>query len=204
MTIEPMQPRDARDVGRLHAGTITEGFLSKLGQRFLRQLYLGIADDAESHVWVARTEDGVAGFCAYSRNVAGLYKRVLRARLWRLGWAAFPQAASPWVLKEVFDTLRYPAKQAAGDLPPAEILSIGVDTSVRGGGVGRKLLSQALAQAATDGVDRVKVLAGADLAVACAFYERCGFQRVTQITQHGAPLNVYVIEPPGGASDKKG
>jgi ribosomal protein S18 acetylase RimI-like enzyme len=135
-----MTARDAMDVGRLHAATITKGFLAWLGVRFLRQLYLGIAVDEGSRVWVAANESGVLGFCAYSRDVGRMYKRILRARFFKLGFASLPYSLNPMVIIEALDTLRYPAKQCKGELPPAEILSIGVAERARGTGAGKRLL----------------------------------------------------------------
>jgi GNAT superfamily N-acetyltransferase len=199
VVIRDMTTRDARTVADLHFECINKGFLIRLGRRFLRQLYLGIAADAESRIWVAEADvDGgrstsVVGFCAYSRNVAGLYKRVIKSRFLRLGLASLPYSLNPWIVKEVFDTLRYPAKQRAKSLPPAEILSIAVSDRVRGGGVGRKLLNAALGQARRDGVDAIKVLAGAKLEGANRFYLACGFTTADEIIQHGETLNVYVL-----------
>ena len=56
-----------------------------------------------------------------------MYRRVLKSRFWRLGFASLPRSLNPRLIKEVCETLRYPAKQAAQSLPPAEILSVGVD-----------------------------------------------------------------------------
>ena len=189
-----MRDAEAAVVARLHVTTISGGFLRRLGLRFMRQLYLGIAHDPDSRVFVARDDSGVIGFCAYTGNVAGLYRRVLGARFVALAWAALPRALSPAVIGEVLDTLRYPSKQSAAHLPPAEILSIGVDARVRVGGVGRGLLEAALTHARQSGVAQVKVLAGARLAAANAFYSRCGFHQVSTLMQHGEPLNVYVRE----------
>jgi ribosomal protein S18 acetylase RimI-like enzyme len=191
-TIRPMRPADAAVVARLHAETISAGFLSKLGQRFLRQLYLGVAADPGSRVWVALRDGQVLGFLAYSQNVGGMYRRVLRARFWRLGLASLPRSLNPRLIKEVLDTLRYPAKQAAQDLPPAEILSVGVDSQARGSGLGRRLVEQALARARQDGQAQLKVLAGADLDAANRFYPACGFRKTAEIIQHGHVLNVYI------------
>ena len=190
---------DAAAVADLHYECINKGFLVKLGRRFLRQLYLGIAADAESCVWVAQSaaDEGSAsilGFCAYSRNVAGLYTRVIKARFFSMGFASLPYSLNPLVLKEVFETLRYPAKQGEKQLPPAEILSIAVSDRARGGGVGRKLLDAALVRARADQITAIKVLAGAKLDSANRFYPACGFQKADEIVQHGEVLNVYVRE----------
>lgn len=193
MTIRAMSPRDATAVADLHFECINKGFLVRLGRRFLRALYRGIAADPDSRVWVAEDPSaGVVGFCAYSKNVAGLYKRVLKARALRLGIASLPYSLNPWVVWEVLDTLRYPAKQSAQDLPPAEILSIAVSARTRGGGVGKRLLDVAVDQARQDGQPAVKVLAGAALDGANKFYPACGFTKVAEIVQHGDVLNVYV------------
>lgn len=186
-----MQPEDAARVANLHIRCINEGFLVQLGPRFLRQLYLGIAADPDCRVWIASDGGAIAGFCAYARSVSGLYRRILRARFWRLALASLPRSLSPWVAKEVVDSLRYPAKQADKQLPPAEILSIAVDPDTRGGGVGRKLLDCAIEQARRDGQERIKVLAGTLLEGANRFYQACGFEKIGELTQHGAMLNVY-------------
>lgn len=191
-TIREMHPADAPTVARIHASAITTGFLARLGPRFLACLYRGIAEDTGSRVWVAQGDTRIIGFCAYSVDVGAMYRRVLRRRLLPLAWASLPRSLNPFVLKEILDTCRYPAKQEAEELPAAEILSIAVDLSCRATGTGRKLLEQAMKQAATDGVPEIKVLAGADLLAANRFYIACGFEKRAQIIQHGHPLNVYV------------
>lgn len=190
--IRKMIPADAHAVARIHAAAITTGFLARLGRRFLACLYRGIAQDTGSHVWVAQGDTDIIGFCAYSVDVGAMYKRVLRRSLLPLAWASLPRSLNPFVLKEILDTCRYPAKQEAQELPAAEILSIAVDQSCRATGTGRRLLEEAIKQAATDGVPEIKVLAGADLAAANRFYLACGFEKRAEIIQHGHPLNVYV------------
>jgi GNAT superfamily N-acetyltransferase len=197
--IRSMQPADARAVAQLHAQSITEGFLVKLGRGFLRQLYLGIASDEGSRVLVAAEGNRLSGFCAYSRDVSAMYRRVLCSRFFRLGLASLPRSLNPLVLKEVLDTLRYPAKQSAQQLPPAEILSIATAPEARGTGIGRRLLHEALELARRDGQCEIKVLAGARLEGANRFYQACGFELAAEISQHGEVLNVYVkrLEPGG-------
>jgi ribosomal protein S18 acetylase RimI-like enzyme len=191
-TIRLMLDSDAPAVALLHSTTINQGFLSKLGHRFLRELYRGIAADAESCVWVAVADDQVVGFCAYSRDVSAMYRRILRARGARLFWAALPRCLIPQVGREIAETLRYPSKQKARHLPPAEILSIGISPLLQGGGVGKLLVREVLQAARRDGLPHVKVLAGAKLEQANRFYQRCGFRQADEIVQHGETLNVYV------------
>lgn len=190
--IRNMLEGDAAAVARLHAAGLRDGFLHRLGGRFLATLYRGMAEAVGTHVWVAESDGDVCGFCAYTRNVRAMYADVLRARFVRLAFASLPHSLNPFVLKEVLDTYRYPAKQQTQDLPAAEILSIAVAPSAGRTGVGRKLLEEALHQAANDGVAEIKVVAGAQLEAANRFYTACGFERRGQIVQHGHALNVYV------------
>jgi ribosomal protein S18 acetylase RimI-like enzyme len=192
MTFRPMTHADADAVADIHAASIDQGFLVRLGRRFLRQLYLGIASDAGSRVFVAVDGQQIVGFAAFSRDVGAMYRHVLRSRFFRLGLAAVPAALNPFLVREIFDTLRYPAKQHAQRLPAAEILSIAIRPGARGGGVGRRLLDELYGAARAAGVDEVKVLAGARLEGANRFYAQCGFVRCAEIIQHGEPLNVYV------------
>ncbi len=190
--VRHMQPDEAPAVANLHAHAITEGFLNKLGLRFLACLYRGIQNEPSSHVWIARQENDLVGFCAYTQNVRGLYTRVLRERFVRLAFASLPRSLNPWVLKEVLDTLRYPTKQDDHQLPAAEILSIAVHSQSQGSGIGKRLLETAVSQATADGETEVKVLAGAALAGANRFYLGFGFEKRCEIQQHGHALNAYV------------
>lgn len=186
--------RSVSAVAALHAETITEGFLSRLGVRFLRQVYFGLAEDPSARLWLARAKGDVLGFLAYCESVRAMYRRVLRSRWIRLAAAAFPAALHPSVLREILDTLRYPAKQAEQGLPEVEILSVGVSARARGMGIGQRLVECACAMARADGQQEIKVLAGDRLEGANRFYVACGFERRCQIIQHGEPLNVYVMD----------
>lgn len=192
LEIGRMQPAEARAVAQLHADGINQGFLVRLGVPFLRQLYLGIARAEGAAVFVVRRGGEILGFCAYARHVPTVYKQVLRQRWFRLGWAALPRLLRPTMVKECLDTLRYPKKQAASHLPPAEVLSIAIRADARGLGVGRGLIEAVVAQARGDGEPTIKALAGDILPAANQFYVRSGFKVAGQLTQHGRALNVYV------------
>ncbi|QOJ13159.1 MAG: GNAT family N-acetyltransferase [Planctomycetia bacterium] len=191
--IRPMAGSDSADVARLHALTINRGFLARLGPRFLRELYIGIEEDPESAVWVAELDGSVCGFLAYTANVAGLYRRVLRARSWRLFLGMIPRVLRPAMLRNVLETLCYPRTQEAMHLPRAELLAVGIDPHRQGTGAGRRLVAAMLDRARADGVDRVKVVVGGDLDGANAFYPRVGFTRLTEFEHHGRMSIVYVI-----------
>jgi ribosomal protein S18 acetylase RimI-like enzyme len=101
------------------------------------------------------------------------------------------------VLKGLVETLLYPAKVEEGKdegTPSAEILSIAVDESLRGKGVGRRLIEAAFEEFRRRSIYRVKVAVGVRNLNANGFYERCGFHLQIRCVQHNKPMNVYVAE----------
>ena len=79
-------------------------------------------------------------------------------------------------------------------LPSAELLSIVVANESQGKGLGLQLLQKGLAECAKRGIDKVKVLVGVDNKPANELYQKCGFELVAQIENHGILSNVYVVD----------
>ena len=107
--------------------------------------------------------------------------------------------AHPWSAEEVAALISSPSTLAAAALDPAngrlrgfvlarvaadeaEILTIAVDPTVRGKGVGRALLAENLRQAARAGARAMFLEVDQDNAQALALYERLGFVRVGERT----------------------
>ena len=110
----------------------------------------------------------------------------------RLHGAAF---AHPWSAEEVAALIESGSTLAAAALDPAssrlrgfviarlaadeaEILTIAVDSAMRGRGVGRALLAENLRQAANAGARAMFLEVDADNASALALYNRFGFVKV--------------------------
>ena len=139
MTIRRGTHDEAREAARLHASSITEGFLPRLGPRFLAFLYQRIARDDRSFLFVDDSgAAGLDGMIAGTSDVGALYRRFAV----RDGWAAALVAAPHIVrnLRPVVETWRY-GRGADGDhdLPAAELLSVAVDDRARGRGVDHRL-----------------------------------------------------------------
>ena len=192
MPVFPLDIASAADAARLHREGIGTGFLSSLGDRFLRQLYRAIPSCPGGFGFVWREEDGrVLGFIACTPHVGTLYKQVL----WRRGFFLFLPLARfllrPAVLKRMVQTLRYPGQKTA-DLPPAEVLSIAVDGSTHGRGIGKALMAAAIDEFARRGIRSIKVAVWAGNTTANEFYKRTGFQLAVTREHHGLPMNIYV------------
>ena len=65
---------DAAAAAALHAGQISEGFLSLLGPSFLRRLYRRIARTPDSFLLIVEDGTDTVGFLAGSTDVSGLYR----------------------------------------------------------------------------------------------------------------------------------
>ncbi len=198
-----MQRDDALAVAQQHSQGITGGFLSTLGDRFLAHLYRGIASNPRGFVFVAVDDAGrVVGFVAGADSVSRLYRSVLLRRGWLLAGTLIRHFLRPSTVRRIIETLRYP-KQVEGDSPEPELLSIVVDPQWRGSGVASHLVDALVAEFRRRRCSPVKVIVGAGLDRANAFYVRYGFRLAGSITSHGDKANVYTIEvdeggPAGG------
>ncbi len=74
MALRPGTEADAATAAALHAGQITEGFLTFLGPAFLRRLYRRIARSPESFLLIIDDDGTPVGFLAGSSDVAALYR----------------------------------------------------------------------------------------------------------------------------------
>jgi len=187
-------------VARLHRQAIPQGFLSRLGDTFLANLYLGIAAAPDAVVWVAVDQDDqVLGFVSGTTDTRRCYRQVLLRRGWLLGLLAIPSLVRPANIRHILETLRYPGSQEPNrsetDTPPsqaAELLSIAVDTVARGLGLGRKLvevLEQSLRERHYRGAYRV-VTSAADPR-SNAFYLGVGFRHQREFQHHDHAMNEY-------------
>jgi len=193
ITIRRQTRSDAAHVARLHRQEIREGFLVQLGPRFLSELYQGIGEAPGSTCFVAEAEGRrVVGFVAAACDVPAMYRWILGARWLALGLAAWPYVLRRGTLREVWQTLRYPARVPPG-LPRAEILAIAVDRAWQSKKVGSKLMRAALTGLADRGIARVKVVVGEQLA-ANRYYRRLGYRLAGTMEQHGRLLNIYTIQ----------
>jgi glycosyltransferase involved in cell wall biosynthesis/ribosomal protein S18 acetylase RimI-like enzyme len=185
---------DVAALARLHR-EIPYAFLSSLGDGLLRELYRGLVKDREAVVLVAEEGDGrIAGFVTGAPSVGAFYRRfAVRHGPWAAAAALPPLVRRPSLLWKLLETARYPS--TAGDLPPAELLSIAVAPGSRGTGVGSALVKALLAAMGERGSSTVKVLVREENEPANGFYRSLGFRAARQVVLHdGRPSNVWVSD----------
>jgi ribosomal protein S18 acetylase RimI-like enzyme len=201
------QIRTARDAdavvaATLHATQINQGFLSLLGPGFLRRLYRRIVRTPSSFLLVAQSQGTIVGFIAGSTDVAGLY----RGFLLRDGIPAGLRAAGPLLSgwRRVLETLRHGSSDEEGVGRGAELLSIAVDPSYQGRGLGRTLMASYLDELRNRGWHEAHVVVGTENTGAIALYEQAGFVTVDRFELHSGTeslLMQWEDQGPAGPAD---
>jgi ribosomal protein S18 acetylase RimI-like enzyme len=199
-------PSDAAVVAKMHVRCITEGFLSRLGPRFLTRLYGRVCRSDGSFLLVAvprepTARSTVAGFIAGSVSVRRLYGDFLRHD------APAAAASAPWRLARAWpralETLRH--GRSSSPMPSGgELLAIAVDPAWRGSGVGRQLVDGFVAELEGRAVHDAHVVVGADNAAARALYRGAGFAESRTLELHKGTSSVLMQRPPRGSGPAEG
>ena len=195
------QVRDAFDIAELHSVALEKGFLVRLGQKFLVQMYCHLIEKEVTFI-LRNNEGSLLGFVAASCYTHGLMKRFLFSRPLMLLKLASLLLRQPQLMKSIVETalvsLKLKIKDSRTesiDLPEVEILAIAVDPSAQHQGVGSRLIEALEEQFNFRGIRRYKVIAGDRLVEANRFYKKSGFCMVGQITIHGNDVsNIYTKE----------
>jgi ribosomal protein S18 acetylase RimI-like enzyme len=195
-----MQTRDDyRQVARLHASNIDQGFLSTLGTPFLALLYEAIDAEDSSVLLVAREGPKVVGFVAGALGMRPIYAQLLR-RFPRLALALLPAMLSPRKLRRIAELVFVGKKaQLMPGLPDAELLSIAVDPAYRGQGHAARLYQELAAQFGARGLSRFRIVVGSSLGPAHKFYVRQGARPVGEFEVHAGQRSVMYVHGAGAA-----
>ncbi len=171
-TIRRAEDRDIPHLARLHMEAIDTGFLPRLGASFMERLYAAMLEWDGAAVFVA---DGVwrpVGFVAGVTDIGAFYKHFIRHYGIGAGFAAAPRLVRPSALRRAWETLTYSGDHGG---VRAELLSMAVAPEARRRGLASRLGEQLLDTLSALGEEKVKVVVGADNAVAIAAYRKMGF-----------------------------
>lgn len=200
--IDTIDPRLLEKAVALHREQLATGFITSLGERFLREVFRNVAVSRYGVALVATGRDPgtVSGYLLGSTNVSGLYRDFLRRHAVRATFFALPHVTKPSTLRKIWETLRYPATGISADLPAGELLDLAVDEESRGSGLAQELFHRFAAEMAARGSPSFRITTGSSLTRAHRFYERLGARLVGEIEVHrGETTLVYVYEPAGAA-----
>jgi ribosomal protein S18 acetylase RimI-like enzyme len=186
--------QDAPSTAALHIESISTGFISSLGIDFVTCLYEAMAQSKSSFGLVAEKNHRIVGFVTFTTNLSKLYKSVILKKGFRFALLLVSKMFSLKRMKKVLETLSYPTRTKKMDLPCAELLSIVIAEKERSKGLATTLMQRGLAECSRRGIEKVKVLVGADNEPANKLYSKCGFELIKQIDNHGIVSNIYVVE----------
>ena len=189
-----LQVVHAGQVASLHIQCISTGFISSMGIDFVTSLYEAIVQSKSSFGVVAVKNEKVLGFVAFTTNLNKLYKSVVWRKGAKLALLLAGNMLSLRQIKKTFETLFYPARTKKMNLPSAELLSIAVGPEERGKGLAGELIEKGFQHYQKIGVDKVKVLIGADNKPGNKLYLKTGFELVGQIVNHGVLSNIYIAK----------
>ena len=195
--VGPSEKELINEIVRIHLDTFAGFFLSFLGKGFLKQMYRSYSEDKESDLLVAIVQGKVIGFLAYSRNMSGLYKYMIKKRLLLFAWyglGAFFR--KPAVFMRLCRAFLKPGESQRLE-KYVELASIGVAPNMESKGVGTKLINElkelvdfnkyAYIMLETDAIDNKK---------ANEFYCKNGFWlERAYLTHEGRKMNEYRFKP---------
>ena len=181
----------------IHMNTFTGFFLTFMGRGFLQQMYSSYCIHAPSGLLAAVDEnEKPVGFLAYSGDLSGLYKFMLKKRLIPFAWYAF--GAFLRKPKAFFRIVRAFLKPGESKRQEAyvELASIGVSPEQKGSGIGTALVAALKARVDFSQYAYITLETDAvDNEPANQFYQRNGFVlKRSFTTPEGRKMNEYCFE----------
>ncbi len=127
-------------VAEIHLNTFKGFFLTFMGKGFLKLMYRSYVEYSNSGVLVAFDNETPIGFLAYSGELSGLYKYMIKKRLIKFAWYSLGAfLRKPTVFMRLVKALLKP-KETKREEKYMELASIGVEPIAKSKGVGSKLI----------------------------------------------------------------
>ncbi len=186
-----------QSLAKLHASEIHGGFLTSLGLPVLERLYRAIHGSPHAFVLIAEREGKPVGFLCASTNTKRVYRRIVLTSWPSLLPVLVGKIARWSTVRRIWETLRYPSKAPAPDLPDAEILNFCVDGKQQGRGIGRALFAAMQEEYRRRGVRKIRIVTGAGQHSAIRFYDKMGADPVGRLEVHAnveSKMYVFTIQ----------
>lgn len=194
MTIEKARnPKYINDIVEIHLNTFNGFFLTFMGRGFLKQMYRSYLEHMDSGILIAFERNQPIGFLAYSKDLSGLYKYMLKKRLFIFAWFSLGAfLRSPKVFMRLLRALLKPSESIRKDRY-VELSSIGVDPEFKSRGIGSRLISVLKKIVDFNEFTYIKLETDAiENDLANHFYQKNGFVLEREfVTQEGRRMNEY-------------
>ena len=181
------------DIASIHLDTFQGFFLTFMGRGFLKLMYRSYVEYNHSEILVAFENEKPVGFLAYSGDLSGLYKYMIKKRLIPFAWysvGAFFR--KPTVFMRLVRAFLKPRESKRNE-KYVELASIGVDPRVQSKGVGSRLIETLKSKIDFDEYAYITLETDAiDNDGANHFYQKNGFVRVREFeTNEGRKMYEY-------------
>ncbi|WP_308698516.1 GNAT family N-acetyltransferase [uncultured Thomasclavelia sp.] len=194
MKIEITDDKEIVDeVVKIHIDTFQGFFLTFLGKGFLRQLYEGYIEHDESNLIIAKKENEIVGFIAYSSNISDLYKYLIKKKLILFAWySLIAFIKNPKILFRLLSAFGK-SEEVAREENYIELASIGVKPEVKSKGIGTTMIDFLKQNVDFEKYKYISLETDAkDNEYANCFYLKNGFVLTrTYETKHGRMMNEY-------------
>ncbi len=182
------------EVVDVHMQSFTGFFLTFLGKGFLKQLYQGFIEyEGSGIITVLNQEDKIIAFLAYSDDLSGFYKFLIKKHLIAFAWyAGLGFLRKPKIFFRLLRAFTY-SGEAKREEEYIELSSIGVLPEMKGAGIGSKLICALQKKANQEKYKYIKLETDAENnAGANHFYQKNGFVLDHEYkTREGRKMNEY-------------
>lgn len=200
MNIRELKPEDENlidIIANLHQRAFPEFFLTQLGLPFLKTLYKGYLDDADSGIIIAEDQGTIKGFIAYSNDYPRFYKGLIKTKIIQFAWCSFLAAIRhPSFAKRLIGALKKSESVKKAE-KYVELASICTDPAEERHGIGSALLDYLINRVDFNVFAYISLETDADKNDRVnRFYQRNGFVLAGQyITPEGRKMNEYHYTP---------
>ena len=182
-----------KQIVQIHLKTFPGFFLTFMGKGFLNQMYACYCKHPGSGLFAAFEGETPVGFLAYSSDFSGLYKYMIKKRLFPFFWYSMGAFfRKPKVFMRLVRALLKPGEAKREDAY-VELSSIGVKPEQKGKGIGSLLIDELKKETDFSKFAYINLETDAENNEAAnRFYQKNGFAlSKTYQTQEGRKMNEY-------------
>ncbi len=194
------------DIVEIHLATFKGFFLTFMGRGFLRQMYRSYCEHTESTLLCASNSEGMlVGFVAYSENMSGLYKHMIKKHLIPFAWYSLGAfLRKPKIFMRLLRAFLKPGESERSE-HYVELSSIGVSPDVKSKGVGTRLVDEVKRRVDFSKCAYIALETDAlDNEGANRFYVKNGFELIREYeTREGRKMNEYRYKKEDGFERKE-
>lgn len=192
--IEKNEKATLKTIADIHVRTFQGFFLTFMGKGFLRTMYKSYCQHNDSTLLGAFNQGGeLLGFLAYSKDMGGLYKYMIKRKLILFAWYSLGAFfRKPKIFVRLIRAFLKPSESKREE-KYIELASIGVAPDKKSQGVGSKLISELKDREKDSDASYITLETDAENnEYANAFYVKNGFRlERTYATKENRKMNEY-------------